>query len=182
MVLSAVMLAMAFGLSLLSVMEMPMGGSITPLSMLPIAFVSITYGTRWGIVVAFLYSLLQLATGISDVLSWGVSAQAVIASGIFDYIIAFSVLGLAGMFRKKGTAGIMAGVFIAVALRFVCHLISGVFIFSSFAPEGMSPIWYSITYNGAFMLPEAIFTMIGAALVFTVPQIKKLMGLETVKA
>ncbi len=182
MTVSAVMLAMAFGLSFLKIWELPMGGSVTLLSMLPIAFIAITYGTRWGLVVAFIYSLLQLATGISDVLSWGVSAQAVIGSAIFDYLVAFTVLGLSGLFRKKGTIGIMAGVFMAVALRFVCHLISGVFIFSSFAPEGMSPLWYSLTYNGTFMLPEAVFTMVGAALVFTVPQMKKLMGLDTVKA
>ncbi len=184
MTVSAVMLGMAFALGLVTIWVMPMGGSITLLSMLPIAFISVTYGTGWGLTVAFVYSLLQLATGISDVLSWGLTTQALVGTIVFDYLIAFTVLGLAGMFRKKGTVGIMAGVFIAVGLRFVSHFFSGVVIFGSLVniEEIGASIIYSLTYNGTYMLPEAIFTMIGAAAVFQVPQMKKMMGLDTVKA
>ena len=33
-------------------------------------------------------------------------------------------------------------------LRFICHFISGIIFFGSYAPAGMSPIVYSIAVNG----------------------------------
>ena len=55
------------------------------------------------------------------------------------------------------------------ALRFVCHFLSGIFLWGSYQPtEGWIatlPTWlYSIVYNGAYMLPEVIITVIGAVL------------------
>ncbi len=177
LVLTAVLIGLATALSMIKVYQLPMGGSITLLSMLPIALISIEYGIGWGITGAFAYSLIQFGFGIADgIFAWGLSPAALIGSILFDYILAFSVLGLSGIFRKKGTFGICAGVFIAVFLRFICHLISGAAIFGSWAPEGWNNVWiYSLVYNGSYMLPELIFTMIGSVILFKTPQFAKLV-------
>ena len=56
----AVMLALAFALSCAKLYEMPMGGSVTIASMLPIFLVSVKYGPVIGTGTAFVYSIMQL--------------------------------------------------------------------------------------------------------------------------
>ena len=177
LVLTAILIGLATVLSMIKVYQLPMGGSITLLSMLPIALISIEYGIGWGLVGAFTYSLIQFGFGIGEGLfAWGLSPRAVVGAIVFDYILAFSILGLAGIFRKHGTFGICAGVFSAVVLRFVCHLISGALIFGIWAPEDWNNVWiYSLVYNGSYMLPELVFTMIGSVILFKTPQFAKLV-------
>ncbi len=166
LVMTAMMVALATALSFVPIWKMPLGGSVTLLSMLPIVIVSIRYGLAWGMLSGFTYSFIQLGMGLAEVLAWGLSPMALVGTIVFDYVLAYSVLGLSGLFRHRGNFGICAGIFIALLLRFVCHLISGVFIFASFCPEGWNVVWYSVCYNGAYMLPEIILTMIGAVLLF----------------
>ncbi|MFI3325321.1 MAG: energy-coupled thiamine transporter ThiT [Clostridia bacterium] len=183
MAVTAVFLALGTALSFVKIWNMPMGGSVTLLSMLPIALVSITYGLKWGFTCSFLYSLIQLGFGISidGVLGWGLTPVVLIACFVFDYLLAFTAIGLAGLFRKKGVVGICAGIFIALAIRFASHWVSGAFLFAEWMPEQWSsPYLYSIVYNGAYMLPEIIFTMIGAVLLFKSPIIKKLIDDDSV--
>lgn len=176
MCFTAVMLALSTVLGFVKIWQMPMGGSVTLLSMLPVICVSIAYGTGWGILSAFLYSCIQLSLGLGEMLSWGLTPAALIGSIMLDYILAFTVLGLAGLFRKKGVKGIILGVVISVSLRFLCHFISGVIIFGVFS---QSADWlYSLTYNGTYMLPELAFTVIGAVAVFGNRQIKKMFDLN----
>ncbi len=177
LVLTAVLIALAAVLSMVKVYQLPLGGSITLLSMLPIALISIEYGIRWGMTGAFAFSIIQLGFGINEGLfGWGLSPLALVGSIVLDYLLAFSVLGLSGVFRRKGTFGICAGVALAVCLRFVCHLLSGAIIFDIWMPEDWSNPWlYSLIYNGSYMLPELIFTMIGSVVLFKTPQFAKLV-------
>lgn len=161
----AIMIALGTVLSLVKVWEMPLGGSITLLSMLPVCLISIRHGLKWGLASAFVYSLGQVALGFSSLMSWGLTPAMWVGTLLFDYIIAFTVLGLAGIFAKKGTVGICLGVGLAVFLRFVSHFISGVIIFDIWCPDGWNVALYSICYNGAYLLPEVIITMIAAPLV-----------------
>ena len=175
--LSAIFIALASALSLIKVYELPLGGSVTLLSMLPIVMLSLMLGTKWGIGSAFVYSLVQLMFGImlDGVLGWGLTPLSLVGTIFLDYIIAFTVLGVGGIFAKKGTVGIVLGTVIAMVLRFICHFISGVIIFDIWCE--WDSVWlYSLCYNGSFMLPELIITTIGAALVFSAPQIKKLIN------
>ena len=55
-----VCLALAFVLSQLKLFEMPMGGTVTPASTLPIIVYGVAFGPVWGFVLAFIFSLLQL--------------------------------------------------------------------------------------------------------------------------
>lgn len=173
-VTSAIMIALSTVLSMITLVKMPLGGSLTPLSMLPVCLVSLKYGTKWGLCTSFVYSLIQLFLDLGAVLSWGITPQAVTACIFVDYILAFTVLGLAGIFGTKSRFSQCAGVSLAIMLRYICHVISGGTVFAVWS--GWDNVWfYSICYNGAFMLPEGILTVIGIALISKAPSVKKLL-------
>lgn len=167
---SAVMICLSAVLSMISVLKMPLGGSVTLLSMLPICIISIKYGVKHGLFTAFVYSLLQLLIDIGSLMSWGLTVYTWIGSIFFDYIIAYTVIGLAGVFGKDNILKTLSGVALALALRFVSHFISGTIFFAALAPDEWNPVLYSICYNGAYMLPELIFTLAGSAIIFKLPQ------------
>lgn len=177
----AAMVALATVLSFIRVFKLPWGGSITLLSMLPITLFSIRRGVKSGLLVSFVFALVQFVQGIMDGLfGWGLTPGMLIACILLDYLLAFSVLGFAGILRKKGVVGWLIGIFVAVGLRFVCHFLSGVIIWKSFGElwNGFSTdssVLYSFLYNGAYMLPEMIFTMIGAVVLLKTPQTRKLL-------
>ena len=168
---TAIMIALGTVLSMVKVWEMPFGGSITLLSMLPVVAVSVTYGVGWGLGAGFLSSLVQLALGLPKLMSWGLTPEIFVGAVFLDYIVAFTVIGLAGVFRKKGNAGICLGTALAVALRFVSHFLSGFILWTNldkFIAFGKSwinhPVLYSFCYNGAYMLPELIITVLSVVL------------------
>ncbi len=179
----AIMVAMAFVLSYIKIFHLPWGGSITLLSMLPIAIFSIKRGVKAGLFAAFVSSLLQLGQGIivDGLFAWGLTPAMLAACIFLDYIGAYTAIGLAGIFRQKGLMGRLGGTAAAILIRYIFHIVSGAVIFHS---AGM--IWetfstdnewlYSTLYNGAYMLPEMIFTVIGAAVLLKVPQINRLIA------
>lgn len=179
----AVMLALAFGLSFVKFLQLPFDGAITLASMLPIFLISIRHGIGWGLPTAFLYSLTQLMQ--SGVFGWGLTPLMLIGSILLDYVVAFTVLGFAGIFRRWGVKGAIAGMVLACALRFFIHFLSGVVIwteYGEFVAFGESfvnhPVLYSICYNGAFMLPETVLTVAVGCLLFTVPQMRRFLLVE----
>lgn len=171
----AVMIALGTVLSLVKVWEMPLGGSITLLSMLPGVLISVMYGISWGVVSAFISSAIQLFISLGEVLSWGLTPASLVGTLLLDYIVAFTVIGLAGIWRNKGYTGVCIGTAFAVILRFICHYISGVIIFDIWCP--WANVWvYSLCYNGAYMLPELVLTVIGTVLLFRSKQIKRFVA------
>lgn len=177
----AIMVALATVLCYIRVFRLPWGGSITLLSMLPIAVYSIKYGIKSGLMASFVFALIQFGQGVIDGLfGWGLSPVMLVACILLDYILAYTVIGLAGIFRSKGFMGWIAGTTLAVVIRFLVHFISGVVIWHSYGElwTGFSTeneFLYSFLYNGAYMLPELIFTVIGIVLIAKIPQIKKLI-------
>ncbi len=170
----AVMVALSTVLSMIQVYHLPMGGSITALSMLPICLFSIRWGISWGLLSGLLHAVIQMGIALGEVVGWGLSPIALVSCIVLDYLLAFTLIGLAGVFRKKGKWGIMLGIVLALSLRFLCHLVSGTVIFDIWLPETwVSPFWYSVVYNGSFMLPECVITCIGAFALLKAPAVLK---------
>ena len=204
------LLAVAIVLELLSKMfipEMPFGGQITLVSMLPIVLISYRHGVKWGLVAGLGYALIEMIIGAKTVAAAfqpgyfgdGTMILNAFIMCVLDYLVAFSVLGLGGIFRDKvknpGTA-LSLGSIVALGLRYVSHIASGYILFSGwaewfFTQEGF-PAWgaklveslspgmlgfvYSLVYNGMYMVPEMIFTAIAAVFLGRSSQITQKMG------
>ena len=140
-------LALATILKMLRLYHFPQGGSITLGSMVPILIIAFIYGPQVGCLTGFLYGII---TFIMD--PYILHPVQV----LFDYPLPFMSLGLAGFFKQKKWLGIIVSVFV----RFICHFISGVAFFGSFAPEGISPAIYSLAVNGPMIGIEGIICLI----------------------
>lgn len=153
---AGIVIALFLILKQVRVFEMPMGGSITAGSMVPL----LVFAFRWGGVKGI------FACAVAGILDFILGAKYSFhpVSLLFDYPIAYGMLGLAGFFGKK-VAGMLSGTVIGIFGRFLCHVLSGVVVFASYAPEGQSPLLYSILYNGAYLLPECIISFILVALI-----------------
>ncbi len=178
----AMMISLAYILSFIQVVKFPAGGSITVLSMLPIVFFALRRGPVAGFGASFVYAILQLLQGLMEgILSWGLTPGILVIVFFLDYLVPFTLLGVAGFFNNKKFSTVIAGAVTALALRFLCHYASGVFVWKSvgelFGWTFNTPWLYSLIYNGAYMVPEMIFTTIGALYLFKVPYMRKLVGL-----
>ena len=148
------------------------GGGVTICSMLPLVIIAHRYGTKWGLFTAFVYSVLQLILGVSNV-QFAAGYGFVLAVGVLllDYILAFTVIGLSACFNgviKNHLASIVVGIVFTFALRFVCHFLSGWIIWGVITPNEMGLVapLYSLIYNGGYMLPETIITALVAVLTY----------------
>ena len=161
----AVMIALATILSLYKIIELPSGGSITALSMVPLIVLSYRNGLKWGVFSGFVFGLIQLLIGISALK--GVSAITVVGSFFLDYLLAFGSLGLAGLFKNSKFNPALAlglGAALGTIVRFLCHFISGFLLWSSLVDEGFGAITYSFGYNITYMGPEIVATIVGCVI------------------
>ena len=156
---SAVMLGLATALSMISLFQLPMGGSVTVFSMLPIFIIAYRYGFGYGVGVGAVYGLIQMILGMSS-LSYATNAWAVVCIILFDYVVAFAVLSFGGIFRnlKCQPVGFALGMALGCVGRFACHFITGATVWSAYA-EDMPVALYSLVYNGSYMLPESLVTI-----------------------
>ena len=202
---SAMLLAVAIVLELVSKMfipEMPFGGQITLVSMLPVVLISYRHGVKWGLVAGVGYAMLEMAIGAKTVAAAfqpgyfgdGVMLVNALIMCALDYLVAFTVLGLGGVYRNRienPGLGLMCGSLVALGARYVAHIASGYILFSGwaewfFTQEGF-PAWgaqlvqslspeelglvYSVVYNGMYMIPEMVITAVVALLLGRVPKI-----------
>ena len=166
---SAMLIAVGTVLSLIKI-DMPMGGGVTLCSMLPLIILSHRYGWKWGVVSAFVYSALQLVLGLDNV-RYATGFGMAMAIVLLDYIVAYTVIGLSGIFDnvcKDGRKAVAVGIAVTFCLRFVCHFITGVWVWDAMWPNdyGMSGYVYSLVYNGSYMLGELVLTEIVAWLIY----------------
>jgi thiamine transporter len=199
------LIAVAIVLELISKMfipGLPFGGQITLASMLPVVLISYRHGMKWGFVSSAAYALIEMALGADNVTAAfqpgyfgdGVMIVNAFIMCFFDYVAAFTLLGLGGIFRdkiKNSGAALACGSLVALTARFLCHIASGYILFSGwaewfFTQEGF-PAWgaslvetvnpemlgllYSVVYNSMNMIPEMILTAVTAVLIARIPKI-----------
>lgn len=161
---SAVCVALAFVTSNIKLFEMPMGGSITLLSMLFIALIGYWYGIGAGVLTGVAYGLLQLIVD-PYILT--------IPQMLVDYPLAFGALGLSGIgyhihktfdCKVLKFGGLQIGYLLGVLGRYFFAFISGWIFFGEYAWEGWGAVPYSLAYNGAYLGVEALITLIVIAL------------------
>ena len=162
---TALMLALSTILSELPVIKFPFGGSVTIFSQVPMVVISYRYGVKWGIFSGLTMGVIQMLFGMGNfAYVSGIGAYLILIFA--DYIIAFGALGLGGMFEKivkKQPVSIALGGAVVSVIRFLCHFVSGVTIWGDYT-NGAKEVWlYSLSYNGGYMLPELIITVIGCA-------------------
>jgi len=160
----AIMSALAYVLSTITLWKMPQGGSVS-LVMVPIALMAYRRGLLPGLVTG-------LIVGELNYLLDGYVVNPV--QLLLDYPIAFLALGLAGVVRlsrfeesSKRIAALWGGLLLGVIGRLVCHFTSGVVWFAEYAPEGTPVAVYSFVYNITYLLPEMIITGIVLTLILT---------------
>jgi len=139
--------------TLIPFLHMPQGGSIS-LGMLPIFIIAYRYGVKEGVIAGFVFGIINfILSGYA--IHWG--------SIFFDYIFAFSALGIAGIFKKNAlssTPSFILGILLGGFLRYIFHGLSGVIFFSSFAGD-FNPWFYSfIVYNLPYMAASIVLTII----------------------
>lgn len=156
----AVMIALGTVLSLIKIIDMPAGGSVTAAAMLPVSLIAYRHGTKYGLLSGLVFAALQALLGLEN-FSYVSGFLSVVALLLFDYILAYAAVGLAGIFRKviKDQAGAIAvGVVLVCIIRYFCHVISGVFVWSAIVDA--DALVYSLGYNFSYMLPETLVTAI----------------------
>lgn len=177
LVFSALMVALSTVLSIFAI-ELPFGGSITVFSMVPMVLVAQMYGMGWGLLTCAVYGLVQMAMGF-DNFGYVSGIVAYVVVFLFDYVLAFCMIGLSGATRKMKNRAVAAGLgaFIGCIARFICHFVSGCTVWGEYAAYWEAPSWmpsgllspealpytYSFFYNCIYMLPETILTVIGSA-------------------
>lgn len=164
----ALMIAIGTVLAQIKIFRLPNGGSVTAVSMLPFILVSFRHGTRWGVLTGLANALLQM---VFDNVSPAGSLWAFGGMVLLDYLLAFMGLGFADMCArpfglKHRFAGILTGTVAVCIIRFLCSFVSGFLIWGDFAPEGMSPVIYSLGYQASYMLPETVITVVAAILLY----------------
>ncbi|MDR1409803.1 MAG: energy-coupled thiamine transporter ThiT [Oscillospiraceae bacterium] len=185
---SAILLALSVVLSVYAIYEMPNGGTVSFFAMAPLVIIGLRWGPSWGSGAALAFGIAQLLFGLKN-FSYVQGIWAYIGVASLDYIIAFAAYGLAPIIAKPfcktrhirhangqydgkgftfelysvpnkplgyGLAALATGL-----LQYACSFLSGILLWSEWAPES-TPVWlYSLTYNATYALPNAAMTVIG---------------------
>lgn len=192
---SGICIALATILSMLTLYSWPYGGSVTVASMLPICLFAYRHSVRSGLACGFVHGMIQMFLGITQGVFKGADLGTTVGMVVLDYFLAFTLLGLAGIFKdkiKSDSVSFALGCFIAAAARFICHILSGYIFFKSYAEWFFSQdgftignrildsfagdvlYWmYTVIYNASFMIPEIIITCAAALIIGKYPKITR---------
>ena len=171
----ALLVAVAQILSYLKIWKMPWGGSVV-LAMVPIILYAARWGLKKGLVASIVFGILQFLFDGGFAIGW----QSILG----DYVIAYGVLGFAGLAKAKP----MVGTLIGGGARFLVHYVVGATVWAEYMPEtyfGMTmstPWFYSLLYNLAYMLPNIIITLVIFAILSATPVKKYLSGADLQQA
>ena len=161
---SAISIALAFITSYIQLFKLPWGGCVTLFSMFFVCFVGYLYGPSTGLTAAFAYGILQfLQSGGSYILS--------LPQVLFDYILAFAALGVAGFFYKNKN-GLIIGYIAGCLARGVFASVAGYLYWMDYMPESFPKklaMLYPIAYNYSYILIEMALTLV----LLAIPSVRK---------
>jgi thiamine transporter len=150
------MVGLAGVLELITFIQMPEGGRVTLAAMVPILVLALRRGPRIGILAGVAFGMVVL---VEEPFIYHP------VQFLLDYPLAFGSLGLAGFFRNLRWPLLPSlGVAVGIAGRFLCHFVSGLVFFASYAPAGMNPAVYSAIYNALYLVPELIISEVVTAI------------------
>lgn len=204
------LIALGVILTFIKIYQLPYGGAITLAGMVPVVILGYKYGVKWGLFAGLIFSIIQMILGATmsqafagmyDPEHVGASVGKIIAMAFLDYIVAFSMVGVSGLFKgkiKNDTLAIALGGGTAVFLRFVAHFLSGVILWGSYAEWFFTEVMvndtgksilanysgiklaaiYSLIYNGSFMFPEIIITVFAVTILMAVKPLRRLITEE----
>lgn len=162
--LAGICVSLSFALSFIKLWDMPTGGSVTLVSLLPIMIYAYIYGAKKGLLIGLLYGLLQ---AVQD--PWLIHP----AQFMLDYPIAFSCITLAGVVSdtinsaSKPYLTFTLGAVASGVFRYVCHVISGMFAFGAYAPSGTTNFFaFSLVYN-SYVFIDILLVIVAGFIVFT---------------
>ena len=158
----SMMIALSTVFSLIKLVDMPYGGSVTIASMLPIIIAAYRHGFLWGMGTALANSVIQLLLGINN-LSYFSTWQSILAIILLDYIVAFGVFAISGLFRrieKRQNLAFLYGILVSSVLRYICHVISGATVWAGLSIPTNAALLYSLSYNATYMIPETIVLIV----------------------
>ncbi len=168
----AICVAMSLVLSFLEVNFVWAQGGSVDLVMVPLIIFAVRWGLGWGLGAGLVCGVLKYFVGSGFAIDW--------VSILLDYAVAYAAVGLAGLFKRKDKLVWLAALVGSVA-RFIVHYISGITVYARWMPEefmGMkmtSPFFYSLIYNGGYMLPCAVLAVV-VCLALRVPMKQFLRG------
>ena len=125
--------------------QMPQGGSVTIAGLVPLIWFALRRGVKYGVFAGFVYGLIHAFLPGAYIMHP--------VQGLLDYPLAFAALGLAGVFKKVPAVGITIG----IVGRFLCSFAAGIVFFTSVSIDGVIG---SAMYNGIYLIPEFIITVI----------------------
>lgn len=155
---AALTLVLKFAGDFIPFLKMPQGGSIE-IELIILFFASFVLGYKKGIICGLVFWILSFILGQA---SWFVT----IPQYLLDYIIPYILIGLSSLFCfksiKNKTLSIDIAVFIAMCLKYLSNVLSGVFFYF---PDGQSAgsigAWiYSLSYNFAYNFVTMIICLI----------------------
>ncbi len=155
---SAMMIALGTVLSIFKIVELPYGGSVTVASMLPMIILAYRQGLGWGLGSGVVYAALQQLLGLNN-LSYVTGWQSIVAVICLDYIAAFAVVGLGGIFRRVSPTqrtAMISGAALVSLLRYLFHVIAGATVWVGLSIPDSAALAYSLGYNATYMIPETI--------------------------
>lgn len=163
----AICIALACVLSYLKIDIGAQGGSIN-FTMVPLIIFVLRRGALPGFAACFAFGMLKFLLG-GEIIAW--------QSIVFDYILAYGVIGFAFTARymsKNNVVRAIAATLVGCIARYAVHFLSGVTIYAQWAPDeflGMkmgNVAIYSLLYNGLYMIPCTVCTLIVAPVLYAV--------------
>lgn len=179
---AGITIGVSFALSYAKISPVPLGGSITLASFVPVLIYAYVYGIVDGLLAGTIFGLLNFISGPYILTP---------VTFILDYLLAFASIGIMGIakkFTKKLTFNVVLGTIAVFFVRFIFHLISGIIYFMNDAVWVDLPNWamansfvYSLIYQLIYIPADCAIAAIVMYILAKTKVLDKLVKIITPK-